>query len=145
MKVSLLLFPVLFLVSSCTSVENEKKPEAPVVEQHDKIQVPAAPHHVDSMASAKQSRGPAIDPGASVELKTYKDSIGWGYDIYLNGKKAIHQPLIPAVPGKQPFANEGDAKKAGNLVVFKIKHNLMPPAVSVQELDSLHIAHSKSH
>src|SRR5687767_6963704 len=56
----------------------------------------------------------------SMEVKTFEvnDTLnrklqGWGYDIYINGKRAIHQPIIPAIPGNNSFSSEEKARKAG--------------------------------
>lgn len=74
---------------------------------------------------------------AEPEVRTFQDKEGWGYDIYMNGKLYIHQPHIPAVSGNKAFNNEADAQKAGELVVYKINNNIMPPSVSIEELDSI--------
>lgn len=66
---------------------------------------------------------------------------GWGYNLYLNGKLTIHQPHIPAVPGMMPFQSEHDAGAVSELVVYKIRNNIMPPSVSIDELDSIGIKH----
>jgi hypothetical protein len=73
-----------------------------------------------------------------IEVKTFQEGTqGWGYDILLNGQPHIHQPHIPAVSGNQGFKDEAAARKAANLIVWKMKHNIMPPSISAEELDSL--------
>lgn len=63
---------------------------------------------------------------------------GYGYNIIIdNGAAKIHQPHKPAVPGIKGFKSEKDAKKAAQLVVYKIRNNIMPPVVTSKELDSL--------
>jgi len=62
---------------------------------------------------------------------------GYGYDIYVNGKRYIHQETIPSVPGTKGFESEADALKAATLVRQKIENNIMPPSVTPEELDSL--------
>lgn len=81
---------------------------------------------------------------AKIEVKTINNEVstqekltGWGYDIYIFGSLYIHQPNIPAVPGNRGFKTEADAKKAGAWAVHKIRNNIMPPTISVEELDSL--------
>jgi Domain of unknown function (DUF4907) len=64
---------------------------------------------------------------------------GWGYDIYVDKKRMIRQPHIPAVPGKKPFDNSPAAESVASLVIYKITNNIMPPSVTQQELDSLEI------
>ncbi len=66
---------------------------------------------------------------------------GWGYDVYVDGKKMIHQPHIPAVPGRQVFRSRQEAEKVAALVSYKIKNNIMPPSLTTAELDSLGIAY----
>jgi len=70
---------------------------------------------------------------------SYIDSLGWGYDIILNGKPYIHQFHIPALAGDKRFERESDAQKVQKLVVWKINKKISPPTVSVKELDSLGI------
>ena len=79
---------------------------------------------------------------AKIEVKTFVDdnvsgTKEYGYDIYIYGGKVIHQPNIPAVPGNRGFKTDADAKKIGEYVANKIRNNIRPPALSVEELDSL--------
>jgi hypothetical protein len=64
---------------------------------------------------------------------------GWGYDIYINDKRMIRQSHIPAVEGVQTFESKSDAGKVAGLVTYKLKNQIMPPSVSIEELDSLEI------
>lgn len=66
---------------------------------------------------------------------------GFGYDLMSDGKSMIHQPHIPAISGLKGFASKEDAEKAGNLMKMKIEKGIMPPTVSVEELDSMKIKH----
>ena len=68
---------------------------------------------------------------------------GYGYDILMNGVRYIHQQTIPAVNGNQYFQMEEDAVKVASLVCFKIQHQVMPPTVTVHELDSLGVTVNK--
>ncbi|MFN6945832.1 MAG: DUF4907 domain-containing protein [Cytophagaceae bacterium] len=86
-----------------------------------------------------QPAKPFIDPD-SVTSEVFKTESGWGYNILLSGKNFIHQPHIPAVSGARPFQSADDAEKAAELVKYKIQNNIMPPSVTVMELDSLGIA-----
>lgn len=80
-----------------------------------------------------------------VESRTYEtqDSIGrpsgWGYDLYVNGKRTIHQPIIPAVSGNIPFHTEADARKTGEFAAEKMQESGTFPSVSAHDLDSLGI------
>ena len=73
----------------------------------------------------------------SISVTTFKTGNTWGYDIFLKGKLYIHQPNVPAMQGNSGFKTEEYAKKTAKLVVFKIKHHIIPPTVSKIELDSL--------
>ncbi len=63
----------------------------------------------------------------------------FGYDILDHGKKLVHQPSKPGMPGNKGFRKKSDAMKVAKLVIYKINHNQMPPTVSKQELDSLKV------
>lgn len=66
---------------------------------------------------------------------------GYGYNILMDGKLYVHQPHIPAVAGNRGFASVADAKKAGDFIKYKVEHHIVPPSVTVEELDSLMISH----
>lgn len=61
----------------------------------------------------------------------------YGYKILMNGKTLIHQPHIPALPGNEGFKSEEDARTVAEFVIQKMRANVFPPTVSVEELDSL--------
>jgi hypothetical protein len=63
-------------------------------------------------------------------------STGWGYDILINGQLYIHQPNIPAVMGNNGFSSEEKAREAGELIISKIRNNVLPPSVTVEELET---------
>lgn len=116
MKKYLLLFlqfSMLFAVLSC----NENKTETPKDKPYEK---------------------------AEIEIKVFRndstpDSLlgGYGYNIYLLKGLYVHQPHIPAVNGNRGFKSAEDAEKIGALTVYKIRNNIMPPSITVSELDSL--------
>lgn len=66
---------------------------------------------------------------------------GFGYDLLNTGKIMIHQPHIPAISGNKGFASKRDAEATGKLMLMKIQKGIMPPTISIEELDSLRIAH----
>ena len=73
-----------------------------------------------------------------VGFKTFRNAgSDWGYDIYVDGKLYVHQPHIPATSGNTGFKNERDAKNTAELVVKKIKKNILPPSISIEELEKL--------
>lgn len=121
-KMKLLAFSlVLVLLMACTNRRSD-------TENNPGFQQPAAGKEVP------------VNRKVQLEVKAYEnDSIisGWGYDIYADGILYIHQPNIPAVPGNRRFKSEKDALVAGNFAVYKINNNIIPPTISVDELDSL--------
>lgn len=62
----------------------------------------------------------------------------WGYDIYIDNKRFIHQDKIPAVSGNQAFKTEQDAAKMAQFVLEKLK-TMEYPTVTVKELKGLNI------
>jgi hypothetical protein len=61
----------------------------------------------------------------------------FGYDIFINGQRVIHQPHIPAVPGNKGFTTKAKARKVAEFVVKKIRNNDMPPAVTIDDLKKM--------
>ncbi|MFT4033931.1 MAG: DUF4907 domain-containing protein [Siphonobacter sp.] len=74
------------------------------------------------------------DSAAAYQVTPFKSGRGWGYQIEQNGQAFIYQQYMPAFPGKQPFATAELAKKAGEIVLNKIKTGQVPPSLSKQEL-----------
>jgi len=68
---------------------------------------------------------------------------GWGYQISINSKIYIEQTIIPAISGKYAFGSANNARITANFVVQKIMNNILPPTVSVEELDSLGVLTNK--
>lgn len=101
----------------------------------------------DTAATATSSSpGEKVQPNDSssaqtvnIDVRVFQSGDGWGYDIYMNEKMYVHQPHIPAVSGNHAFRSENDARKAGELMVYKIRNNVMPPSITIEELDSIGI------
>ncbi len=64
---------------------------------------------------------------------------GFGYNILVDGTIFIHQASIPAIPGNNTFSSKEEAEKVANLMIHKLRNNIMPPSISKHELDSLNI------
>jgi hypothetical protein len=92
--------------------------------------------------SAKAGNMPSADKIAKSDI-TYAvvaaEGGGYGYDIFTDGRKLIHQPTIPGRPGTSGFRKESDAKKVAELVVRKLKKREIPPAVTEAELKKLKV------
>jgi hypothetical protein len=64
---------------------------------------------------------------------------GFGFEISSNktGGMRIRQESIPAVQDNHPFLSEEHAASTAMLMIQKLEKGIMPPAISVEELDSL--------
>ena len=66
--------------------------------------------------------------------------VGYGYVIFKSGKAFIKQPYIPAIQGTKGFESKDDAAKVAELMIYKLEKDILPPSVSLDELDSLNIS-----
>ncbi|MCO6489441.1 MAG: DUF4907 domain-containing protein [Phaeodactylibacter sp.] len=77
-------------------------------------------------------------PPPVIRIETFQnEQKTWGYDLYLNGKRYIHQPHKPAVGGKKGFETEAQAQRVAERVAEKARKGIMPPSVTAEEVDSL--------
>lgn len=96
---------------------------------------------VDTKTQTAQTTQPTI-PNFSTQIflvDSLNPKQGYGYNILVDGALFIHQASIPAIQGNSGFDSKEKASSVANLVIHKLQHNIMPPSVSKQELDSLHI------
>lgn len=73
----------------------------------------------------------------AINIKTFRIKKGWGFDIFLNNKKYIHQVNIPAINGEKTFKTKIEALKIAELMKSKICSNIIPPAITIQEIKNL--------
>lgn len=97
---------------------------------------------IDSIVESKVPKVVVDSNTSQFVASTYKNESGegpegYGFDIYQDGKMMIHQNSIPAIQGNKAFATEEDAKAVGALMLYKVSNGIMPPTVSVEDLDSL--------
>ncbi len=59
-------------------------------------------------------------------VETFRSGDGWGYQITINDKVFIHQPIIPALEISMPFPDKESARKVGTQVLARIKSNKKP-------------------
>ncbi len=59
-------------------------------------------------------------------LTTFRSECGWGYSVTALGKVVIWQPYIPAVEGMKPFEKSRDARRAGKIVVERLRNGEDP-------------------
>jgi len=61
----------------------------------------------------------------------------YGYSIYADGNLYIQQNTIPAVAGTRGFSDTVSAARTARLVIDKIKHGELPPAITIAELKKI--------
>jgi hypothetical protein len=90
----------------------------------------------DSMPVVQKQVSPPAKGKISYKITMASDH-SFGYDIYRDGRLLIHQPVIPCVAGTKGFRNKSDAQKTALLVIQKIRHGIMPPTVSKNEMQAI--------
>ena len=79
----------------------------------------------------------------SYEIFGVTDSMGvnhgFGYDIFQNSKRMIHQTTIPGEAGIDGFVSSEEAERVAKLVTQKMEAQSGFPTVNRVELDSLKI------
>lgn len=146
MKTHLFIFSALIFSFSCG---NEEKNEPSDSEKKNEKEMSYEEREMMEMKemAEKQKSQPQENPykDAKIEVKVFKNDTvkqetkytGYGYDIYVFGARQVSQPHMPGMPGISGFKTEADAKKVGDFIAYKIRNNIMPPSVTVNELDSL--------
>jgi len=94
-----------------------------------------------SCVEKESVKQPDAENRQKIEAAVFKINNGWGYNVFLNGKIYIKQDRIPAVQGNTPFVTQDDAWKTADLMIQKIRKNILPPSITIYELDSLGIKH----
>lgn len=61
----------------------------------------------------------------------------FGYIVFKDSVPYIIQKNIPGKSGNNGFSDSASAYKVADYVIHKLKHNIIPPTISKQELDSL--------
>lgn len=96
----------------------------------------------DSCFSQNQSNVPDVDQFKNAQFNfeiIESDNNTFGYDIYVDGSKLIHQPSIPGMSGSEGFKTKKDAEIIANLVICKLQEGKLPPAVSLEELAEMKV------
>ena len=91
-----------------------------------------------AMPDALQQVAPAVAGKISYTIIPAADHT-FGYNIYKDGRLLVHQPVIPCLPGTKGFHKKADAQKTALMVMQKIRHGIMPPTISINELESIGI------
>ncbi len=134
---------------ACNNSATEKKQE----EAKDSVQAKTVgpmneeQREMKEMAERQKNEKPKESPykNAKIDIKVFNNETiksdqkltGFGYDILIYDALYVHQPHIPAINGSRGFKTKEQATKAAEFVIYKIRNNIMPPSLSVEELDSL--------
>ncbi len=97
---------------------------------------------MDSIVASKIPESTPVSDSSSshFSMQTFKNADGlgsYGFDIYQEGKMMIHQNSIPAIQGNKGFSTEEEAKVVGALMLYRISNGIMPPSITISDLDSL--------
>lgn len=76
--------------------------------------------------AANQQRPSSPKKQPSLSYQCFKTDKGWGYDILVEDKVFIHQPMIPKMPGTAGFATEQQARQVAEIVIGNIKLGQRP-------------------
>jgi hypothetical protein len=149
MKKYLILLPAIAFCFSCNNGKEESKTESKDSSAEVKTPIPLSMEEKEmkEMMEAQKNKKPEANPykDAKIEVRVFNNDTvkndpkltGFGYDILIYDAVYNHQPHIPAINGMRGFHKKEQAQKAAELVVYKIRNNIMPPSLSPQELDSL--------
>ncbi len=72
-------------------------------------------------------------------LETIKVDSGWGYAIFVDGKKLIIQKQIPVIEGIHAFKTQENAYNCAQRVIIKLISGEMPPSITRQDLIDMNI------
>ncbi|TAL61923.1 MAG: DUF4907 domain-containing protein [Bacteroidetes bacterium] len=144
MKKYSILFPAILFLFSCGNGNDESKNEGG---DSVRVQSAGAMSHEEmemkEMAERQKDETPKESPykNAKIDIKVFENKeanlTGFGYDILIYDALYVHQPHIPAINGNRGFKTKDQATKAAEFVIYKIRNNIMPPSLGVEELDSL--------
>lgn len=135
---------IAFLFSCAGNKENDNSTEG---KDSSAVQSSGPMSHEEmemkEMAERQKNEAPKESPykDAKIDIKVFENKeanlTGFGYDILIFDALYVHQPHIPAINGNRGFKTKEQATKAAEFVIYKIRNNIMPPSLSVEELDSL--------
>lgn len=139
------IFLFAFIIFSC---KNESNKEEADKQRKELLYEERELHEMREMA--EKSKQPAPDKenpykDAQIDVVVYNNDTvkqdvkytGYGYKILIYGSPQVNQPHRPGMPGLDGFKTAEAAKKVGEFVAYKIRNNIMPPSVTMQEMDSL--------
>ena len=125
----------LLALASCIE-EPEIRKESPAPDE-DPIPIEKVEEEI---AIAKDKEQELVTDSLSLKI-TDSEHTGFGFEILQGTSPLIIQPHIPAIQGIKGFETEEQAAIIGNYMIYKINNGIMPPSISVQDLDSLEITY----
>ncbi|MBI4930876.1 MAG: DUF4907 domain-containing protein [Bacteroidetes bacterium] len=149
MKKYFIFLPAILFLFSCSNGKEEanKETKDSVSEAKSENPMSMEEKEMKEMQEAQKNKKPADNPykNAKIDIQVFNNDTvkqdpkltGFGYNILIYDAVYNHQPHIPAINGMRGFHTKEQAHKAAELVVYKIKNNIMPPSLSPQELDSI--------
>ena len=94
----------------------------------------------EEIAIAKDKEQELVTDSLSLKI-TDSEHTGFGFEILQGTSPLIIQPHIPAIQGIKGFETEEQPAIIGNYMIYKINNGIMPPSISVKDLDSLKIVY----
>jgi hypothetical protein len=74
---------------------------------------------------------------ATIRSELVRLEKGYGFIIWVDEKKYINLNAIPHVDGYKPFPDETVAQQAADMVVQKLRKNIIPPYLSMEDVKQL--------
>ena len=78
----------------------------------------------------------AIAKKSHYEIRVYRVTNGWGYDILAEQKLLIRQESIPVIQTNRSFPGKEQAERTAQLVVNKLESHLHP-ALTKSEIEKI--------
>jgi hypothetical protein len=86
--------------------------------------------------TVKEQKNPYANAEITIKIIPSTNNT-FGYDILLYGRPLVHQPTIPGLPGNEGFSTNKRAQIVAEFVVKKIRNNVMPPTVTIEDLNNM--------
>lgn len=128
------------LITGCGSADQQKDAGFSITDSATAANMSAIPGRNENN-SGQATDSAAVVEVAIFEVKDNPGGSGYGYDIVINGKKTVHQPMIPAVQGNKCFITEQEARAVGELAASRMRKTGDLPTINVKDLDSLKITY----
>lgn len=98
------------------------------------------PVHLPFLSAQPSSHYSGLDSPITFKIIPLADHT-FGYDIFSGSHRMIHQSSVPGLPGNNGFRRKKDAQLVAELVIEKLIKKIMPPTVTLHEMDSLEVSY----